>query len=190
MSIFEYTTSIVAIVLGLSIANLLRKFSDLILAEHKFSRKFIPLMWCCVLVLMVLGYFWAFWHIFSNSENMSIWGFALIPFLHCALLFLTTEFLPISKNVEKDPTVVLCNERRPFFFTLGLLIVSFTSTSFIGSSFGIEHSQPVVEIVLGITMVVATILGFRYSTQVSQLIVALLFSFLFVAQELTQGAIS
>ena len=39
-------------------------------------------------------------------------------------------------------------------------------------------------------MVVATILGFRYSTQVSQLFVALLFSFLFVAQELTQGAIS
>jgi hypothetical protein len=115
MSIFEYTTSIVAIVLGLSIANLLRKFFDLILAEHKFNRKFIPLIWCCILILMVLGYFWAFWHIFNNSENMSIWGFVLVPFFHCALLYLATEFLPISKNIGRDPTVVICEARRPFF---------------------------------------------------------------------------
>ena len=76
---------------------------------------------------MVLGYFWAFWHIFNNSENMSIWGFVLVPFLHCALLYLATEFLPISKNIERDPTVVICEARRPFFFTLGLLILAMSS---------------------------------------------------------------
>lgn len=190
MSIFEYTTSIVAIVLGLSIANLLRKFSDLILAEHKFNRKFIPLIWCCILILMVLGYFWAFWHIFNNSENMSIWGFVLVPFLHCALLYLATEFLPISKNIERDPTVVICEGRRPFFFTLGLLILAMSSTSFVGPSLGINYSQPVVEIALGFLMVIPVVIGFRYSGYVSQLTAMLTFSFLFVVQELTQRAIS
>ena len=190
MSIFEYTTSIVAIVLGLSIANLLRKFSDLILAEHKFNRKFIPLTWCCILILMVLGYFWAFWHIFNNSENMSIWGFVLVPFLHCALLYLATEFLPISKNIERDPTVVICEARRPFFFTLGLLILAMSSTSFVGPSLGINYSQPAVEIALGILMVIPVVIGFRYSGYASQLTALLTFSFLFVVQELTQQAIS
>ena len=190
MSIFEYTTSIVAIVLGLSIANLLRKVSYLILAKHTFNRKFIPMMWCCVLILMVIGYFWAFWHSFNDSDGMSIWGFVLVPFLHCAMLYLATEFLPISKNIENDPTVVICAERRPFFFTLGLLTIAFSSTSFVGPWFGFEGSQPTIEIVLGICMVIPAILGFRYSTQVSQLLAVLSFSSLFVVQELIQDAIS
>ena len=111
---------------------------------------------------MVLGYFWAFWHIFNNSENMSIWGFVLVPFLHCALFssIWPQSFLPISKNTERDPTVVICEARGPFFFTLGLLILAMSSTSFCWP-FSWNQLQPAgcSEIALGILMVIPVVIG-------------------------------
>jgi hypothetical protein len=85
-----------------------------------------------------------------------------------------------------------CDLRRqtPIFFTLGLLTLAMSSTSFVGPSLGINYSQPVVEIALGFLMVIPVVIGFRYSGYVSQLTAMLTFSFLFVVQELTQRAIS
>ena len=80
MSIFEYLATMVAIVLGLAAANLLKAFSKTIITINWRGLGWFLSLWCTILLLVLLGFFWAFWRLYSDSTEISIWELICVPF--------------------------------------------------------------------------------------------------------------
>ena len=105
LSIFEYMSMVVAIVLGISITNLLNKLA-ITLRVGNWGQLWYRPLWCVILLVCTVGYLWAFWRIYIDYTEISIWSFIFGPFFHCSL------FLPDIGII----TYFLGDEGRPRFF--------------------------------------------------------------------------
>ena len=186
MSIFEYLATMVAIVLGLAVANLLKAFSKTIITINWRGLGWFLSLWCTILLLVLLGFFWAFWRLYSESSEISIWEFICVPFFLVICFFLSTEFLPVPEKSEDkiDPYKYFIEARKPFFITLFLFWAHLTTVpSFIG------YEQPILEIYFGWLMVILSFSGILLTTIRAHKILVLLWSAGFLSQEALQIAI-
>ena len=187
MSIFEYLATIVAIVLGLATANLLNKFSRVIVNINWKSLGWFFSLWCLLLLICLLGYFWSFWRLYSGVEEFSIWEFILVPFVSVVCFFLISVFLPVPEDSQKsvDPSEYFLEFRKPFYVTLTILWLHFGIMPFV-----IEFQQNSFEIAFGWLMVIISFSGVFIRTIRSHKFLVLAFSISFLSQEAIQLGIS
>ena len=187
MSLFEYLATIVAIVLGLAAANLLNKFSDAILNTEWKSIGWFFCLWCLILLICLLGYFWAFWRIYSGIEMLSIWEFIYNPFASVVCLFLISVFLPVpDKHTESavmsEHFMAKC---KPFYVTLALLWLHFgIAPLFVG------FEQSPLEVAFAWLMIVVSTSGIFLKSFEGHKFVLVAFTSCYLGQEVIQLAIS
>ena len=92
MTIFEYVTVAVSIILGLAIARYLSALSDLFLHRNSVRGHWIPLVWSFMTFFTALG-FW--WQMFSVRELVEVWTYFdfLLTVSMPIFLFLSSSLL-------------------------------------------------------------------------------------------------
>jgi hypothetical protein len=97
MSIFEYISVTIAIVLGLAIARLLTAFGELIIHRKRVTFHWVPLTWAITLFLLIYVLWWQF---FSVGAALDEWAFldflsaavVTLPLYLASMLFLPRHF--------------------------------------------------------------------------------------------------
>ena len=125
MSIFEFSSIIVAIVVGLAIANVLDKFSHTIKVTNWIKQGWFQSLLCVLVLMMMLGYFWGFWNMFSDFTEISLLGFVLGPFISITSLYLISVFLPVPRLNENSTDIddYFMKGRKPFYIVITIFIV-------------------------------------------------------------------
>ena len=98
MSIFEFSSIIVAIVVGLAIANVLDKFSHTIKVTHWIRQGWFQSMLCILVLIMMLGYFWGFWGMFYDITEIGLLEFMLGPFISVVLHVFLNLIMKLLQN--------------------------------------------------------------------------------------------
>jgi hypothetical protein len=86
MSIFEFSSIIVAIVVGLAIANVLDKFSHTIKVTNWIKQGWFQSLLCVLVLNTMLGYFWGFWGMFYGFTEIGLLEFVLGPFISITIV--------------------------------------------------------------------------------------------------------
>jgi hypothetical protein len=100
MTIFEYVTVAISIILGLAMARLLSSVSDLIVFRKSITFHWIPLVWAASLFCLIF-LFW--WNLFAVSQILEIWtilDFALA--IGVALAFFLASSLLLPKHWSEE----------------------------------------------------------------------------------------
>ena len=92
MSILEYATSILSIVLGLGVAHLLGGIAWMARNPKNSALFYAFGIWCVSVLLATLGWWWAIWSAFRDLDALAFWGF-LPAFLISTLLYLAGRIL-------------------------------------------------------------------------------------------------
>ena len=125
MSIFEFSSIIVAIVVGLAIANVLDKFSSTLKVANWSNQGWFQSLLCILVLTMMLGYFWGFWGMFYEITQIGLLEFMLGPFISITSLYLISVFLPVPQ-LKEDPTDIddyYLEGRKPFFIIMAIFLV-------------------------------------------------------------------
>ena len=186
MTIFEYMSMVVAIVLGLSITNLLNKLAAT-LRSGDWRRLWFRSLWCLILLVCTIGFLWAFWRIYGGYTEMLIWSFIAGPFFTVVCFFLISVLLPIpfSSEIHLNPVEHFISSRKPFFAALAVL---WTHLGLTGLALG--YDQLPLEIFFGWMMVPISILGCWLTSVRAHQILVVFWSLCFLSQELLQLAIT
>jgi hypothetical protein len=125
MSIFEFSSIIVAIVVGLAIANVLDKFSHTIKVTNWIKQGWFQSLLCVLVLNMMLGYFWGFWGMFYSATQIGLLEFVLGPFISITSLYLISVFLPVPRLNENSTDIddYFMKGRKPFFILITIFIV-------------------------------------------------------------------
>ena len=129
MSILEYATSILSIVLGLGVAHLLGGFAWMARNPKHSLLFYVFGTWCISLLLATLGWWWAIWTLFRDLEVLTFWAF-LPAFLISTFLYLAGRILvPPSSELsirldENFPSVA-----KPVCLSMAGLFIAATIVS-------------------------------------------------------------
>lgn len=104
MSIFEYISVTVAIVLGLAIARLLTAFGELIIHRDRIKFHWVPLTWAVTLFFLI---FVLWWQLFSLGNKPGEWAFldflaatvVTLPLYLASMLFLPRHYASPEMNL-------------------------------------------------------------------------------------------
>ena len=132
MSIFDFSSIIVAIVVGLAITNVLDKFSHTVTVTNWIKQGWFQSLVCVLVLTMMLGYFWGFWGMFYGITEIGLLEFMLGPFISITSLYLISVFLPVPRLKEKSTDIddYFMEGRKPFFIVMAIFFVQSQLTAF------------------------------------------------------------
>ena len=124
MNIFEYSSIIVAIVLGLAIKNILDKFSYTVTVNNWIKQGWFQSIVCVLTLTIILGYFWGFWTSFYGVTEIGLLEFMLGPLISITSLYLLSVFLPVpgSNETTIDMDDYFLKGRKPFYTVMIIFI--------------------------------------------------------------------
>lgn len=186
LSIFEYMSMVVAIVLGISITNLLNKLA-ITLRVGNWGQLWYRPLWCVILLVCTVGYLWAFWRIYIDHTEISIWSFILGPFFTVVCFFLISVLLPISSETKAGPDSLkfFLEQRKPFYILLAVMWIHLDLTVVM-----LDFEQVPLEKIFGYLMVPISLLGCWLKTLRGHQLLAVFWSICFLSQEAVQLAIA
>lgn len=99
MSVFEYSSILLSVVIGLAITKLLTKLVVLFKREYFFRKYWLQIFTCLTLIWSSVATFFSF---FTSNEvsSLGLQTFLLIPFFKTVLLFFSAEFVPVPEPYE------------------------------------------------------------------------------------------
>ena len=132
MSIFEFSSIIVAIVVGLAIANVLDKFSNTLKVVNWFKQGWFQSLICFLVLTIMIGYFLGFWGMFYEITQIGLLEFMLGPFISITSLYLISVFLPVPRLKENSTDIddYFLEGRKPFFIIMAIFLVQSQLTAF------------------------------------------------------------
>jgi hypothetical protein len=123
MSILEYATSILSIVLGLGVAHLLGGIAWMARNPKNSALFYAFGIWCVSVLLATLGWWWSIWILFRDLDVLTFWGF-LPAFLISTLLYLASRILvPPSTELSVGLDENLPLVAKPFCLCMAVLFV-------------------------------------------------------------------
>ncbi len=186
MSIFEYASGILTIVIGLGVAHLLGGLGNVIRARKRITMSMAPLIWMVGQVFMMVGWWWALWHWLSSIEELSVWLF--LPFFVASVCWYLAARLSVPEISAEGDTHLweeFSEVRFPFF---SLLFVAYFVMYLFGALSGAEWGASVGDY-LGYVLVALTFTGMFLKSERSNAWLAAIFISLYVLQEALQPAI-
>ena len=94
MSIFEYVTVAVSIILGLAIARMLSALTDLFIYKDRVRLHWIPIVWVVTLFLVLIT-FW--WQLFSSGASKEWLYIDFVAIITIAVLFYVASSLLLPR---------------------------------------------------------------------------------------------
>ena len=120
MSVFEYVSVFVAIVLGLAVARVMNGIGAFIISNNRSADDWLLAGWCLSLIVNQIGWWMLGWVTYGQLEIVP-YGAVLAWFTSTALLFLASYILvPGGCLVSTEPSAVMGTLRPSFFVCLAL----------------------------------------------------------------------
>jgi hypothetical protein len=113
MTVFEYVTALLAIVLGLSIARVMSGIGGFIVAERRELRDWLIVGWCLALTLTQIGWWMLMWVVLGQAETITL-ATILYWVVATAMLFLASYIL--VPGVSLSPSTATMGILRSSFF--------------------------------------------------------------------------
>lgn len=182
MSIQEYATSILSIVLGLGVANLLGGVAWMARNPKNILYFYAFGIWCLSILLATLGWWWAIWTIFRDLDVLTFWSF-LPTFIVSTFLYLASKIL-VPHNNESS---IRLDENFPEIAKPLCLCIAglFTTATFISPSqvFSLDG-------ILGIALIGIALLGVVAKSSVQHVCVAAGWVCVYLVQQAIQPDIA
>ena len=122
MSIFEYSSVLLSVIIGLAITKLLNKLSTLLREQDCFKRYWVQIALIISWVWMTIAIFFTLFIFASDIEFLSLSNFVFSPFITTTLLFFIADFSPVpEKDVQSQSLNTYFVNAFPRFFIVVLL---------------------------------------------------------------------
>ena len=120
MNITDYWPTLVSIILGLAVAELLMNLHRLIEARKHVNLDPLPLLWAAIVLLWLFNYWWAVAANLDGSQDAKVVGsFVLLAIAPIILFLMAASVLPDVRSTESRFDMrVDWTERRGAFLTL------------------------------------------------------------------------
>ena len=111
MSSFEYFATLLSIILGFSLAGVVRSIGRFLISPDRFSRNSLAALWNFVLLFQLIIFWIVIWRLFSSSEVIHFWELILYS-LATVVLYLASFVLESNADenlfwdVTRGPRVV------------------------------------------------------------------------------------
>jgi uncharacterized BrkB/YihY/UPF0761 family membrane protein len=126
MDITEYWITLVSIVVGLAVTDLLANFYKLIHKRERVEWDALPLVWAGVTLLFIFNYWWGAAKNEDGSQSASVVGHYVLLAVAPVLLFLMAASV-LPRDLPSDGLISMREEwersRRSFFIFLLLLVM-------------------------------------------------------------------
>ena len=122
MSIFEYSSVLLSVIIGLAITKLLNKLSTLLREQDCFKKYWVQIALIVSWVWMTVAIFFTLFIFASDIEFLSLSNFVFSPFITTTLLFFIADFSPVpEKDVQSQSLNTYFVNAFPRFFIVVLL---------------------------------------------------------------------
>jgi hypothetical protein len=185
VTISEYATSILSIVLGLGVAHLLGGLAWFVRRVQLDLATWLFAGWCLTLLLVMIGWWWAIWVLFDGLESLAFLEF-LPALLVSTLLYMASRVLvPEVEGLVAGVKVHFLSIRKPFF---GILFAVFLSAFFLSSSAagGFAVYLMTLEGLLEIPLLLLALAGMFQTTLRQHSILWITWTTLYLSQQLIQ----
>lgn len=160
MNIADYWSTLVAIILGLAMAELLLNLHRLIDARTRVRWDALPLLWALIVLLWLFNYWWAVGMNLDGSKDAVVVGsFVLLAIAPILLFLMAASVLPRTQSAE-DRFDMRTDwlERRNVFFALFALHQSAVWISIIVTRHAVAWDLPSVMRTVALTLFVLLLL--------------------------------
>jgi hypothetical protein len=119
MTVFEYTSGLTSIVVGLAVARILGGVSTFGSASERSAHEWIVGSWCIVLLFALVGWWMAGWVILRGRTEVEFATVSLWVVATCFLYLAAAVLVPSTPSWEaSDPRTKLRPLRAAFYFYL------------------------------------------------------------------------
>ena len=87
MSSFEYFATLLSIILGFSLAAVVRSIGRVLISPDGFRRDSPSFVWYLVLLFQLIIFWMVIWRLFSSSEVIQLWELVLYTLATVVLYF-------------------------------------------------------------------------------------------------------
>lgn len=103
MTVFEYVSVTISIILGLAMARLLSGVSQLIIARKRTDWHWIPIAWAMTLFFLILVLWWQLFQVGQNLTEWTFQDFAFATVMTLPLYVSSALLLPVpNENQNTD----------------------------------------------------------------------------------------
>ena len=121
MTIFEYLTVMVSLIMGLGIAHMLSGLARLIQARHRVRLYWVPLAWVGLIFVETVQVWWSNWK-WRHYEEWNLFTFIFVLLMPIVLYMVAAVVLP---RFEPDESIDLRKyyyEKHRWLFGMGTLL--------------------------------------------------------------------
>ncbi len=193
MTEFEYIVGFHTIVLGLATAKLLTSLSDTLKHRETISSFWVHSLWCVIVQLHVIGFWYAIWRLQSGSTEFSYATF--LGFFSVSVAFyLMSSFL--SFDVGDDRNIDLEEHfnrvRVPIFPSLVYVVAFFVVLEVTGDSVvndAATTGSAWLNLLMGLGLPTLILLGLIFKAKRAQQVIVVLYAVGYLATEFNQAAV-
>ena len=126
-AIFEFSSGILIVVVGLAVTHLLGGLGAIIRYRRQIEIDGLPICWMLLLLLVLVGWFYAIWDMLHETEVLG-YGEFLVFFLTSTLFYLAARLVTpdVSRDVRVDLTQAFYETKTAFFLcsAAGYLVIN------------------------------------------------------------------
>jgi len=188
-AIFEFSSGILVIVVGLAITHLLAGLGSIIRYRSQLEVDWLPITWIVVLLLVLVGWCYAIWDILHEIESLEYTHF-LVFFFTSILFYLAARLITpdISRAGKLNLTDAFFETKTAFFLSSA---AAYTVISlYIWSMEGFAHTLSTLEGILGLALLVLMVVGAVLKTTKSHWVLVSLWTTTYLYQQFIQGALA
>ena len=186
MSEFEYVIGIHTIVLGLATAKLLTTIADTAKYRGSIRPFWVHTLWCVILQLTIIGWWYAMWRDLSGISEFSYGSFVSLVSVSVAF-FLMSSFLSLDVGSERttDLEEYYSQIRIPMFLSFGYAWGFLVLRSILVGDAGTTGSTILDAMSLAIPPAVV-VAGLVFSSRRAHEIIVIVYSVGYLAVEINQ----
>lgn len=186
-SIFEFSSSVLVIVVGLAITHLLGGLGSIIRYRSYLKIDWLPIAWMIVLILTLIGWFYAIWDMLHEIESLE-YPTLLVFFSTSVLFYLAARLITpdISPKTRMDLTEAFFETKTAFFSSAASAYILLSL--YVWSKHGFVETTRGIDGALGLSLVTLMAVGALLRTPLSHWVLVVVWSALYLTQQIIQGA--
>ena len=188
-AIFEFSSGILVIVVGLAITHLLAGLGSIIRYRRHLEVDWLPMVWMVVLLLVLVGWCYAIWDILHEVETLEFTHF-LVFFLASILFYLAARLITPDINDASRLNLrdVFLETKTAFFLTSAAAFTVIHVYIWVLEGFAFYTST--LEGILGFALLILLPIGAVLKKPKPHWVLVTLWTALYLGQQFMQGALA
>jgi hypothetical protein len=188
-AIFEFSSGLLVIVVGLAITHVLAGLGSIIRYRGRLEIDWLPIVWMIVMLLVLVGWSYAIWDMLHEIESLEYTRF-LVFFLVSVTFYLAARLITpdIGGESNTDLTDAFFETKTAFFLSgaAGFLIIGVYEWS----QEGFFHNVSTLEGALDVPLLILLFVGALLGTTKSHWVLISLWTTTYIYQQFIQGALA